>query len=236
MKLQHLSILALTSSLAATSVLANPGYASELRINGNQLPVRTISRPSSQPNPIYRNQQPVSQVFRTTLELPAGQTIVTRLADNQTLYINNGETKSAKLRVDRDVIANNGTVLIPTGAIINGEFVPANGGSKFVARSLFSRGATVSMGAESELINDTKDPRETGAGSIFTDAAIGAAGAAILSGVLGDRVISTEKVLGGAAAGVIVGNVSAPQATVVEQKMPINLITNRNISFSQRDN
>ncbi len=236
MKLHHISILALASSIASTSILANPGYASEVRINGNQLPVRTtvFKRTPISRNPVY--QQPVAQVFRTTINLPAGQNIMTRLADNQTLVLNNGETKAAKLRVEQDVIANNGTVVIPVGAIINGEFIPVSGGSKFVARTLSSRGATVSMGAESALINDTKDPRETNTGSILTDAAIGAAGAAILSGVLGDRVISTEKILGGAAAGVIVGNTTAPQATVIEPKMSINVTTNRNLTFSQGGN
>ncbi len=188
---------------------------------------------ASLPQKHEANRPLVAQVFRTTVTLPAGQTIATRLASASTLYINTGETVAAQLRVERDVLGSNGMVLIPAGATIEGEFVPVSGGSKFVARTLTSRGATVSLGAESALIHDVKDPRQTDAASILTDAAIGAAGAAVLAGVLGDRAIATEEVLAGAAAGAIVGNVTAPQATVVDANTDIVLTTNRNLTFTR---
>jgi hypothetical protein len=177
-----------------------------------------------------------AQVFRTDYTVPAGQPLVTKLADDQTLYINNGETVSVRLRVDRDVRAtNSGVVLIPAGAIVEGQFVPVDGGSRFVASTLSSRGASVSLSGGSDLITDVKDPRQVNTGSIATDAAIGAAGAAVLAGVLGDRAIATEEVLAGAAAGVIVGNVTAPRVTVIEADDSIVVTTDRDINFSQRD-
>ncbi|AFY68972.1 hypothetical protein Pse7367_0669 [Thalassoporum mexicanum PCC 7367] len=196
--------------------------------------VRNRSNP---PNATDRyGQDRYAQVFRTDYTVPAGQPLVAKLVDDQTLYINNGETISVRLRIDRDVRAtNSGVVLIPAGAFVEGQFVPVDGGSRFVASTLSSRGASVSLSGESELITDVKDPRQVNTGSIATDAAIGAAGAAVLSGVLGDRAIATEEVLAGAAAGVIVGNVTAPRVTVIEADDPIVITTDRDINFSQRD-
>jgi hypothetical protein len=219
MKSRHISVLSVSSLLgvAIATLGVAPTYASR------------FSKDWSYARSPYS--QRVAQVFRTTITLPAGQPIVTTLVNQETLYVNNGQSLPARLRVARDVIGNNGTVLIPAGASIDGEFVPTNGGSKFVARTLTSRGATIAVGAESDVIRDTKDPRETNVGAIATDAAIGAAGASILAAVTGDRAIATEEILAGAAAGVIVGNTTAPQATVIEPKSEINLTTSRALTF-----
>ncbi|MGQ9867198.1 MAG: hypothetical protein ACUVSQ_13125 [Pseudanabaenaceae cyanobacterium] len=197
------------------------------------LPVAAQSRTPqifrSNPNS-FPASSPVNSTF-SNLVLPAGQKLVTRLAEGGTLYISTGETRQAVLRVDRDVVAANGVVLIPTGATIAGDFVPVSGGSRFVARTLNSRGATVRLSAESEPILDVKDPRETGAGAILGDAAIGTAGAAILGAITGDRTIATEELLAGAAAGVIIGNTTAPQATVIEPNRPVELTLRQDLRF-----
>ncbi|NJK35665.1 MAG: hypothetical protein HC919_12320 [Oscillatoriales cyanobacterium SM2_2_1] len=169
-----------------------------------------------------------------TFILPSGQPLVTRLVRSETLYIPSGETVSAQLRVDQEVRDRSGTVLIPVGATIEGQFVPVSGGSKYVAQSLTSRGATIRLQAESSTINDVKDPRETGLGSIAVDTAIGAATAAVLAGVIGDRVLSTEKILGGAVAGAILGNVTAPQVTVIEPNLAMTLTIQQELRFVQQ--
>jgi hypothetical protein len=220
MKSRLISVLSVSSllSVAIATLGVAPTYAS--RFDKNWSYTRSP----------YTSQR-VAQVFRTTITLPAGQPIVTTLVKQETLYVNNGQSLPAKLRVAKDVIGNNGTILIPVGAMIDGEFVPANGGSKFVARTLTSRGATIAMSAESDVIRDTKDPRETNVGAIATDAAIGAAGASILAAVTGDRAIATEEILAGAAAGVVIGNTTAPQTTVIEPNSEINLTTSRALTF-----
>lgn len=177
----------------------------------------------------------ISQLFRQNVVLRAGETIDLRLNSNETLYVGKGERKVAEFIVDRDVVSG-GTVLIPEGAIISGEFIPVSGGSKFVAKTLTSRGGTVRMAGESDLINDVKDPRETGIGSILGDAGIGAVAGTILGGIFGDRSIATEKILGGAATGVIIGNVTAPQVVVIEPSTPITIVTRRNLTFRTQDN
>ncbi|MEE3719987.1 hypothetical protein V2H45_24935 [Tumidithrix elongata RA019] len=221
MKAQRTSLLAIVStvSIALASLAASPSYAKSYS-----------SYTDRQANPDTR----IAQVFRTTFNLPAGQEIVTKLDSKDTLYIGTGDTAKAQLRVQQNITASNGTILIPAGAVINGEFVPVQGGSKFVARSLTSSGATVRLTGESATINDVKDPRETSLGSIATDSAIGAGAAAILSGVIGDRVISTEKVLAGAVLAGVIGNVTAPQVTVIEPNNPLTIVTSQTLTFVRR--
>jgi len=178
----------------------------------------------------------IAQSFRQNTVLRSGEPIDVRLNSNETLYISNGERKNAELVVAQDVISETGIVLIPQGAIISGTFVPVSGGSKFVAKTLTSRGGTVRMVAESALINDVKDPRESGIASIIGDAAIGAAAGALLGGLFGGRsIVATENILGGAAAGAIVGNVTAPQVVVIEASQPLRIITRRNLTFQTQN-
>jgi len=194
----------------------------------------TILRPSPSFRTLPSSPSQPSSAVSQRFNLPAGQRLVTRFAGKETLFIDNGQTVSAELIVTQPVVAENGTTLIPVGTIVRGEFIPAAGGSRFIAKELTTRGVTVSLGAESELINDVKDPRETNAGSIIGDAAIAAAAASILAGITGDRAIATEEVLAGAAAGVIIGNTTAPQVVVIQPDSVINLTTTRNLVFGTR--
>ncbi|PZO39629.1 MAG: hypothetical protein DCF19_13680 [Pseudanabaena frigida] len=225
-KLAIISSVSMAMSIAVTSLVVSPSYASS-RYRTNNKPQAQVTKPQSQ-------QYQVAQVFRSTLSLPVGQAIATKIDRQDTLYIAKGETVNASLLVAQDIAANNGTVLIPAGAVIEGQFVPAEGGSKFVAQKFTSRGATVRLQAESALINDMKDPRETGAGAILTDAGIGGAAGAVLGGVLRGNVQIID-ILGGAAASVLVGNVTAPQVTVIEPSTVINIVTKQTITFAVRD-
>ncbi|GBO52036.1 hypothetical protein APA_4341 [Pseudanabaena sp. lw0831] len=223
-------------SIAATSLLiASPSVASSRRSQDKsqaKITQTRFSNPQAEQTQAPQNQ--VAQLFRSTLSLPAGQAIATKINRQDTLYIAKGETVAASLLVAQDIAANNGTVLIPAGAVIEGQFVPAEGGSRFVAQKFTSRGATVRLQAESDLINDIKDPRETGVGAILTDAGIGGAAGAVLGGVLRGNVQIID-ILGGAAASVLVGNVTAPQVTVIEPNTVINVVTKQTITFAVRD-
>jgi hypothetical protein len=241
------SSITLAISIALTAIAASPSYAYPRdRGNSNRnVPIARSRQQFSKPpkaqvytppvsNSNNRPNNQVSQVFRSTLNLPVGQPIVAKIDRQDTLYINKGETVNASLLVAQDIATTNGTVLIPAGAVIEGQFVPVEGGSKFVAQKFTSRGATVGLQAESALINDIKDPRETNAGAILTDAGIGGAAGAVLGGVLRGNVQIID-ILGGAAASVIVGNVTAPQVTVIEPNTVINVITKQPITFAVRD-
>jgi hypothetical protein len=235
-KLAAISSVSIAISIAATSLLiASPSVASSRRSQSkDQAQVAQIKFANPQSAQPQAPQNQVAQLFRSTLSLPAGQTIATKINRQDTLYIAKGETVAASLLVAQDIAANNGTVLIPAGAVIEGQFVPAEGGSRFVAQKFTSRGATVRLQAESDLINDIKDPRETNTGAILTDAGIGGAAGAVLGGVLRGNVQIID-ILGGAAASVLVGNVTAPQVTVIEPSTVINVVTKQTITFAVRD-
>ncbi|MEO1131237.1 MAG: hypothetical protein AAFX40_00865, partial [Cyanobacteria bacterium J06639_1] len=94
-------------------------------------------------------------------------------------------------------------------------------GSRFFGSLLVTEQRAYSLQAVSPLIHDEKDPRQYAGGAIAEDALIGAAAGALLGVVTGG--VSTLGVIGGAAAGVGVGNVSANQAIVLRPEQPITV-------------
>ena len=77
------------------------------------------------------------------------------------------------------------------------------------------------VNASSELLRDRKDPRQKTTGAVVSDAAIGAAGGYVLGEVLGRA--NVWEVVGGAAAGVLVGNTTAPSVVVIKPEDQIVL-------------
>ena len=230
-KIAAISSVSIAISIAATSwLMASPSSAS----SRYRSPFTRDQFSSSQNRNTPKVNSRIAQVFRSTLNLPEGQEISTTIDRKDTLYIAKGETVNASLLVAKDITAKNGTILIPAGAVIEGQVVPVEGGSKFVTPKFTSRGATIKLQAESALINDVKDPRETSAGAILTDAGIGGAAGAVLGGVLRGNVQILD-VLGGAAAGAVIGNVTAPEVTVIEPSTVINVVTKQIITFAVRD-
>ena len=151
-----------------------------------------------------------TSVLRTTLE------------QDDTLYLNRDKTYSYDL-VLRSAGAIGGQRL-PVGAVIRGQFEPAEGGLVYVANSVEVADRIYRVNATSELLRDRKDPRQTSTGAILTDAAIGAAGGYVIGEVLGDAGV--WEVVGGAAAGVVVGNTTAPFVVVIKPEDQIVLYSN----------
>ena len=117
-------------------------------------------------------------------------------AQETTLYLNNDRSYSYNLIAqERGVIGN---ITIPKGATIVGKYVPAEGGLRYVAEAVTYDGYSYSIRATSGIIEDVKDPRDTSAGAIATDAGIGAAGGTILGEIFGDAGVG--EIVGGAAA------------------------------------
>ena len=143
----------------------------------------------------------------------------TTLERDETLYLSKNETYSQNL-VLRSATAIGGRRL-PVGTIVRGRFEPAEGGLVYVANSVEIAGQIYQINAVSELLRDRKDPRQTSTGAILTDAAIGAAGGYVLGEIFGRP--DFLEVVGGAAAGVVVGNTTAPFVVVVSPEDPIVL-------------
>lgn len=162
---------------------------------------------------------PTMAAANAQVHIAQNAVIPTSSIQQQTLYLKKDRAYSYNLEVERSVTVNGLT--LPAGAEIQGQYVPAEGGLRYVADSVVINGRTYDFNASSEVLHDVKDPRDTQAGSIAEDAGIGAVGGLILGEVLGDGGI--EGAIGGAAAGAAVGNVTADRVVVVEPNQPINL-------------
>lgn len=139
---------------------------------------------------------------------------------DETLYFNAETIYELPLVVESAVVLNGRN--LPAGTVIQGRLEPIAGGLRYVATGIEAGGLRQPLSATSMVLHDVKDPRETSAAAIAGDAAIGAAGGAVIGAVLGDG-ISLFEILGGAAAGVVVGNVTAQRVVIVEPREAIIL-------------
>ncbi|MBE9191145.1 S-layer homology domain-containing protein [Gloeocapsopsis crepidinum LEGE 06123] len=149
-------------------------------------------------------QQPTTPA---TVTIPSGTSLPVRYDQAERILVTRDETAPLTLTVAQNIITQNGTVLIPSGSQVVGELRPAEGGSQFVARELvLANGQRSQFDATSEVITRTERVRRgANAGRIVRNAALGAAAAAAISAVTGDRAIATEEVLGGAGVGALLG-------------------------------
>jgi fermentation-respiration switch protein FrsA (DUF1100 family) len=140
--------------------------------------------------------------------------------NQEKLFLNHDTVAERSLTVGTATTINGRS--IPAGAVIRGQFEPVPGGLRYVATSVEVGNQIYPLQASSEVLHDVKDPRETTGGAIARDAAIGAAGGAALGGIFGRRV-SIGSIVGGAAAGAIVGNTTAQRVVVIEPNQAITL-------------
>lgn len=139
--------------------------------------------------------------------IPEGTVIPVKYDKAEKILVTKDETAPLTLTVAQNVVTDRGTLVIPAGSQVVGKLKPAQGGSQFVAEKLvLTNGQEYQISATSEVINKTETIKKgTSAVAIVKNAALGAAAAAAVSAVTGDRAIATEEVLGGAAIGGLVG-------------------------------
>lgn len=111
------------------------------------------------------------------------------------------------LTVADNITDSNGKVLVPEGSKISGELRSTPNGVQFVAQELsIINGTRMPLNATSQLITKKESvSRGINVGNLIKNTALGAAAAAAIAGVTGDRAIATEEVLGGAGIGSLVG-------------------------------
>lgn len=158
-------------------------------------------------------------IAQTSVSQTANQIRVITQTD-ETLYLDPGLRYELPLIVETTTTANGRQ--LPAGTVIQGRLEPISGGLQYIATGIEAGGFVRSLSAQSDLLADVKDPRETSAGAIASDAAIGAAGGAVLGAVIGNGV-SLWEILGGAATGVAVGNVTAQRVVILEPGEPLML-------------
>lgn len=152
--------------------------------------------------------QQLSQV--DSIRIPSGSVIPVSYEKDK-IVVTRDETAPLTLTVARDIRTAQGRVLIPAGSQIVGQLQPVRSGNQrgtqFVARELIlSSRQRYRIDANSGIITRTeKVQKGASGGSVAQGAALGAASAAALAGITGDKAIATEEVLGGAGIGALAG-------------------------------
>lgn len=137
--------------------------------------------------------------------VPAGTTIPV-MYEKDKILVTKEETVPVTLQVAANVKNRSGTILIPYGSEIVGEIQPAGNGSRFVAKELIiNEDKREYLEASSDIVTRTEEVKKDSVDSILKGAAIGAAAAAAISAVTGDKAIATEEILGGAGLGALGG-------------------------------
>ncbi|MDV2990515.1 MAG: hypothetical protein N4J56_000169 [Chroococcidiopsis sp. SAG 2025] len=172
---------------------------------------------------------------RTTIR--AGARIPVRYDEAEKIVISPKERMRLTLTVAANITNRNGTVLIPAGSLIEGELVPADGGSQFIARNLIiDDGRRQSIDASSDVIETTQLRRGVSTGSILKGAVVGAAAGAALGGLTGNRRISTGEVLigtgVGAAGGAVLGRKKA-DVVVINPDTDLDLILDSSLTVDR---
>lgn len=147
---------------------------------------------------------------QTQVRIPAGTYIPTRFTKAERIVVTPEETAPVELVVASDIRSSLGTILVPAGSTIRGELRPVgnNEGTQFVAKTIVIRNSNrqQAINAVSGVVNRRETIKKgTNTRSILTGAAVGAAAAAVIAGITGDRVIEVAEVLGGAGLGALTG-------------------------------
>ncbi|XFA73982.1 S-layer homology domain-containing protein [Thermosynechococcaceae cyanobacterium Okahandja] len=152
--------------------------------------------------------------------IAAGQQIPTRFPDAERIIVTPNETVAIRLVAAADVRDSQGRVVIPSGSEIYGQIQPAQGGSQFVANTVVINNQQRPIAATSKVVKRIRDTRDPNIGNVFRNAAVGAAVAAGISGLAGNRTITPLKVLTGATTGAAIEtNQGRPAASIVRDSL-----------------
>ncbi|ERT07312.1 hypothetical protein M595_2711 [Lyngbya aestuarii BL J] len=185
-------------------------FTSKLNRSGTSLLI-ALGLTVSVATPVIFNPNPaVAQRFPGSLRrdgITAGTLIPIEYETAEKIVLTPEETVPVTLKVSKEVRTTYGQVWLPQGSEINGELRPASGGSQFIADEvILGNGRRYRLNANSQVVTRTETIRKgASAGDILKGAAIGAAAATAIAGIVGDKAIATEEVLGGAGLGAIAG-------------------------------
>lgn len=138
--------------------------------------------------------------------LKAGTLIPVEYEKAEKILLAQNEPKPVPLTltVARDIAVDN-TVVIPADSKIVGELRVANNGAQFFAKELvYTNGTRIPINADSRVVTKTERiTKGINIGKVLKNAVLGAAAAAAIAAVTGDRAIATEEVLLGAGLGTV---------------------------------
>jgi hypothetical protein len=148
------------------------------------------------------NNPPVQNQVR----IPAGNTIAVQYSKDKIL-LGPDEKVPLMLTVPQNITNAQGQTLIPSGTQVIGELRTVSGGAQFFASELvFANGQRMALNATSKVVTTTERvDKGVSIGKLVQNAALGAAAAAAISAVTGDRALATEEILGGAGIATLLG-------------------------------
>jgi hypothetical protein len=160
--------------------------------------------------------------------------------DGKKIVIGPDETFAATLVTTEDVRSDRGTVLIPRGTKVEGEFRPARDrtGTQFIARRIIFRDGTErDLNASSNIVNTRKKiSKGINVAPIWQGALVGGGASAIISSIVSD--VGIFKVLGGAGAGALAGWLIAgrkkTEVIVIEPSENLELTLDSDLALSNR--
>ena len=179
-----------------------------------------------------------TQTQPTQARIPSGTVIPVRYDQAKKIAVTPDEKVPLTLTVAQNVVASNGTVLIPSGSQVSGQLQPAQGGSQFVAQQLtLTTGQQYNLNANSQVITKTQEVSQgTNIGTVLQDAALGSAAAAGISAVTGNKHISVGKVLTGTGIGTIAGlflGKNKVKLVTIDPNTDLNLTLGSDLTFTQ---
>jgi hypothetical protein len=151
--------------------------------------------------------QPTQPASTSSVTIPQGTIVPVKYEKAEKILVTKDEIAPLTLTTSQNVVTQNGTVVIPAGSQVIGQLKPAQNGSQFVAQKLIlTSGKEYQISATSNVITKTETIKKgISTGAILKNTALGAAAAAAVSAVTGDKAIATEEVLGGAGIGLTGG-------------------------------
>ncbi len=156
-----------------------------------------------------------SQTNQASRGLPVGTEIPVNYAAAKRVIVSSEESIPLTLTVSDDVMDTKDNVVIPAGSKIVGELQPSEGGSQFVAEELVIGDRRLPIQATSDVITRTKSTKDPSLLAIARNSVLGAGAAAGISGLVGNKTITAQKVIPGAALGAAIETNKGRKATSI---------------------
>jgi len=197
-----------------------------------------VSPGAASAEPLFRGSTGSQSTSTTTtgVTIPYGSKLPVYYAQADKIVVAPNETVPLTLTVTRNIRTRNGALLITQGTQVVGQLQPTAGGSQFVARELIIGGRSLPIDATSQIITQTQEVSGgSNIGSILQGAAVGAAAAAGIGAITGNRKIEILEVLGGAAAGglggLLLGNRKKMDVVVINPNTDLDLTLRSNLAL-----
>jgi hypothetical protein len=163
----------------------------------------------------------------TSTRVREGTTVEVEQPDGKRIIVTPDETVAVTL-VTRDAVrSQGGTVLIPRGTKVEGEFRPYQDGTQFVARRLLLRDGTErNINARTNVVNYRKKiQRGTNTDPIWQGALVGGGASVLISSIVTrPGIFKTLAGAGaGALAGYLIGGRKRSEVIVVDPDQPLSL-------------